>query len=443
MRRSILIGPALAIALLAAAPQAALGATVRISEAGGQDLIFEASPGERNQVQIRADAGGPDQWHIAVEAIIVDTAPILPGTGCERPDPGDPHLARCVFDRGSSEVIVRLGDRNDSASFASNVVLQAIFVGGTGDDVMSGGSGPDVFVERGARNGSDTVFGGSNPEALSYGSDLVDYRGRRSPVRADLSGDRDDGERGEHDLIGADVEGLSGGRADDRLIGNGARNRLVGGLGADVIRGGAGSDIIVAGRVGVARAATADRLIGGPGSDQLLGSSGANLVDGGPDADLIDAGDGRDRALTRDSANDQLRCGPGGDVARNDPFDFLLGCERRNRYSASSPVPLQIGTPFGDGTFVTVLLGCREGHPASCRGTIQLELRGDPITPEVAFTGANRHRWVIGLGLDPPLPPSAEPGSDLIARVRSYDAAGAPTDEAIPATSLLVGDPFL
>ena len=92
--------------------------------------------------------------------------------------------------------------------------------------IMVGGPGVDTFIE-GRGYGSDTFSGAGQP--LFSDGDRVAYGRRTRGIVADLAGDRDDGERGERDGIGADVEAILDGRGSDRLTGNGEANGLSGG----------------------------------------------------------------------------------------------------------------------------------------------------------------------------------------------------------------------
>src|SRR5262249_40134023 len=85
----------------------------------------------------------------------------------------------------------------------------------------------------GARGGADTLTGGD-------GIDVADYSRRTAPVSLTLDGQANDGEAGEHDMIGSDIEDLVGGDGADTLSGNADDNVLDGGLGADVMNGGGG-----------------------------------------------------------------------------------------------------------------------------------------------------------------------------------------------------------
>lgn len=158
-------------------------------------------------------------------------------------------------------------------------------VGGMGDDVISGGAGDDVFqADRyptwlDVIDGADVFTGGA-------GMDTVDYRFRHRGVSVTLTdGGPDDGARGEGDNIGADVENVFGGEADDVLVGNSGDNRIDGGPGADRITGGSGRD----------------QLFGSDGNDEL------SAVDGWLGNDSIDGGGGIDRC-TADWSDTVNRC---------------------------------------------------------------------------------------------------------------------------------------
>jgi hypothetical protein len=435
---------------LLALPAPALAATVRIEDHTG-DLFYRAAPGELNDLRIHAVSEEPSGGREHVTLTIEDSVRVVPqAEGCTRVRAG---FVRCELDPpGGWRIQVRLGDRSDRARVTTNFDIgtslrggrgsdelrggsgEDYLIGGPGDDRMFGNAGPDVFREGSRSNGSDFMRGGSGPSGVLPVRDRVDYGLRHRPVDADLAGDGDDGERGERDHIGADVESLIGGSGDDRLTGNRRGNTLSGSRGTDVIAGRDGADSLFADRSGLSAASTDDRLSGGAGSDTLFGSAGANVMQGGAQADSIYAGDGRDTVRARDGAVDQVHCGAGDDVVRSDAFEFVLSCERHDPYSDASPVALEL-SPDG----ASVLVGCREGHPAACAGTVQLELGGEAISPEVAFSGANRHRSVVMTGTFEPLPPGATRSSNLVVRIRSHSAAGAPTDQPFPAPILRVG----
>ncbi len=254
------------------------------------------------------------------------------------------------------------------------------------------------------------------------------HRGRRQFVRCDV------------DTFGAVRAVVRLGDRNDVVRGGPEADVLLGGPGTDVLSGGGGVDRLLAGAFGMSVARTADRLVGGAQSDLLTGSAGPNLMDGGPGVDKVDAGRGRDIIQARDGAIEQLHCGGGEDSAITDGIDYPLACEHHEPYSRPSPVPLAFFTGPTGSAQVSLLLGCREAHPAACGGTVQLELDGRALSEERPFTFANRHRFVVPLDTSEPM--SAD-WDRLVVRIRGRSADGAPTDDRYPLQTMLVGDPFL
>jgi Ca2+-binding RTX toxin-like protein len=202
--------------------------------------------------------------------------------------------------------------------------------GGPGDDAIAGGpvvpSGSRVFGYQTmplptvsptpVPNGPDTLRGGP-------GRDHVTYELRLGALDVTLDGIANDGAAGERDLVGSDVEQVTGGPGPNRLVGGPGDETLDGGRGADTVVGGDGADTLSGGGLDEA----ADGLDGGPGpdtvdggpgndtatggagADRLLGGGGNDDLDGGPDDDNIDGGAG----------GDTLRDGPGGDTLSGGP----------------------------------------------------------------------------------------------------------------------------
>ena len=144
--------------------------------------------------------------------------------------------------------------------------------GGKGRDHLDGGIGNDALV--GDDTGTvyaDVLLGGP-------GDDAVSYFDRTAGVTVDADGaSGDDGQAGEHDSVGADVETIIGGRGNDRLTGNNADGQLQGYAGDDVLHGGGGNDLVE----------------GGEGRDHLYGDAGDDMLFGWeekPAADILDGG---------------------------------------------------------------------------------------------------------------------------------------------------------
>ena len=163
--------------------------------------------------------------------------------------------------------------------------------GGPGRDRLDGGYGDDTLIGDDESQG-DVVKAGIAADVLlgGPGVDLVDYSNHVKPVKVDLDGaSGDDGQAGERDTVGRDVENLVGGMANDRLTGNGSANQIFGLTGGDIIRGGAGNDLLY----GMLDFKT-DFGPGKDGRDTIYGEAGDDRLFGVDDsrelADRLDAG---------------------------------------------------------------------------------------------------------------------------------------------------------
>ena len=392
MKTASMLGIAAAMLALVPASANAGTAEMRVSRAEGgnqtQTLVYLAAPTEANRVALRYD-----QAAAAYE--LVDAAGVTPGNGCARPDPADATRVRCsvpsptpLDSRGPQ---LFLGDGGDVAAVLATTArlhggegnddlrgaptVGSAFTGGPGDDQMLGGSGRDVFHEERAANGADSMNGGAGRV------DEVTYSGRTRGVVADLRGDRDDGERGERDLIGA-VERLRGGRGNDVLTGNNTQNVIVGGRGNDVLRGLGGNDQLGAdvSRVRTTSRRTRDSINGGAGQDRIFGSGGPDSLNGGTGADVVKGGRGGDRIRTRDESIDELSCDAGRDTVVLDVFDYFVGeCERVRRNRAAGATILRVTTSPQGRASALVRVGCPGDARGGCRGSVALRYRGDRI----------------------------------------------------------------
>jgi Ca2+-binding RTX toxin-like protein len=168
------------------------------------------------------------------------------------------------------------GDGNDVLNGGAG---NDILIGGLGTDEMEGGAGNDTFDEEAADSDADEINGGA-------GVDTIDYSGRTSSVSVTLDGLVGDGEVGEGDNIGTDVENVYCGAGDDYVVGSASANVIEGGIGADELHGGDGIDTIS----------------GGDGIDDIFGDAGEDLIDGDAGTDVIDCGAG-DGDICADSAD--------------------------------------------------------------------------------------------------------------------------------------------
>ena len=174
-------------------------------------------------------------------------------------------------------------------------------VGTAGADVICGRGGSDELIGRGGDDrfspgpGRDVIRGGGGNDTVhdlppvaadvfegGAGTDRFSYLDREAGVQVSLDGVADDGEDGEGDNVGSDVESVTGTwDYADVLVGNASANVLDGGGGNDVLHGGDGDDRLIGGK-------DIDTLFGEAGDDTLLGGSYHDLLVGGPGADRLD-----------------------------------------------------------------------------------------------------------------------------------------------------------
>jgi len=361
--RTIVIASALACAAgVLSAPSSAGTAW----NEGGYAVFYIAERGEANDVRIWSQNG----------AYIVEDvgARVVPGTGCERVTR---HLAACD---GSGNPSLHVESRDLNDTIRNELAAQSGILGGRGSDVLRGGSdrdslfgGPGEDLLNG-RAGIDALDGGLGPDDLRGGGglDVVSYGRRTEPLRVTLDGNRNDGEKGEEDVVRPDVEDVSGGAGNDVIIGDGERNGLHGGPGDDMIDGGLGGDISFgdegfdtvtygsrtnpvlgewtsycdSGEPGEADCIdqAIERIIGGSNDDVLVAyskESGAATLDGGPGNDFLGASDELESSTTRllgragddtlkadNGRADTVKCGAGHDSATYDDLDVVdLSCE--------------------------------------------------------------------------------------------------------------------
>ena len=342
--------------------------------------------------------------------------------------------------------------------------------GGPGDDEERGGDGADTFLQD-PGDGADVLLGGP-------GEDTVDYRRRMDPVRVTPDGIADDGESGEGDDVGPDMEHLVGGSGGDLLVGNESANRLVGGPGDDVLRGGLGDDVLLGGpgadtadysdaggavdidlgrrraiddRDGRDRLRGLEDAFGGTGADSLAGNEGPNVLRGGPGEDdlegrggddtllgghgddLLVGGDGSD-VLTGEEGTDDLDGGQGRDLADYDDapggveVDLGRGDATDDGHGASDSiddVEDVAGSSFGDdlrGDDGDNVLAGRDGDDVLVGRGGRDDLRGGEGTDRADYGGAQAGVEVdLGAGK---APDDGDGASDLLGGIE--DVTGGP-----------------
>jgi Ca2+-binding RTX toxin-like protein len=189
--------------------------------------------------------------------------------------------------------------------------------GGAGADTMWGGKGDDTYhvdnagdlVGEDAGAGTDAVVTtlsfhtlSANVETLSYGGTGV-FEGMGNAL-ANL---------------------ISGGNANDTLVGMDGADKLYGGFGNDQLYGGAHNDRL-SGEAGN------DILSGQSGADTLSGHGGNDTLDGGTLHDQLDGGSGAD-SLFGAAGDDVLNGGTGNDTLQGDwGADDLTGGAGSDRF---------------------------------------------------------------------------------------------------------------
>jgi len=160
-------------------------------------------------------AGGADR--VSVDAAISTPATIVGGGGND---------------------VLRGGSGNDRLEGGPGVDS---LDGAAGNDAELGGDGNDTFSQGRSPNGADGLQGGGGVDQVGYGK-------RKASIAVSLDGVANDGEAGEGDNVGTDVEGVGGGTRADTIIGSAAQNSIDGGAGNDFVDGRAGVDSLSGGR---------------------------------------------------------------------------------------------------------------------------------------------------------------------------------------------------
>jgi Ca2+-binding RTX toxin-like protein len=177
----------------------------------------------------------------------------------------------------------------------------------------------------------------------SDGIDTIDFSGRTNDIVCSLDVTADDGEAGEGDTVGIDVENIIGGAGNDILTGSARNNIIIGGAGNDSIHGAGGIDTASYSNYSVGVTASLapttigtdssttngvgleadsifgdiENLTGGTGADSLVGNSGPNELVGGAGNDSLVGGAGDDVLEGGAAGNTEantLDCGAGDDI---------------------------------------------------------------------------------------------------------------------------------
>jgi Ca2+-binding RTX toxin-like protein len=303
-------------------------------------------------------------------------ATISVGEGCVALDA---HTAVCSAASGAMyHVVVRLGDGDDILRAAGFDLVRAdggegsdTLLGGTWDDDLDGGPGSDEL--RGGA-GADALHGGPGADAdvLDGGADVdrVSYEGRTEALTVDLSDPAVDGAAGESDTL-VDLEDITGGIGDDRLVGTGGDNRIDAGGGSDVILALSGNDLIRTGDAGSVDCGAGRELVRGVRRAVLLASNCETVAHGiewdEVRADVRPGRGGRFKVTCPEYDGEPLACD--GRVTLTEPSGA-------RRLLGSGVIPRGKGQRVGGVTLTTA--GRRLARRGPVRATLRLDGRGIP-----------------------------------------------------------------
>ena len=256
--------------------------------------------------------------------------------------------------------------------------------GGAGDDSLDGGIGNDRLEysiglagnDQGV--GADTYTGGSGTDELWFDRHAND-------MAISINGVADDGNAGEGDNVGSDIESIDGTAGNDVFTGSAGPDGFSGGFGNDEIHGGGGPDQLYGG-------GGDDKIYGDAGDDKVEGANGSDTVDGGPGVDQIYGDIGScsfscssdaDTLYAADGEKDAVDCGGGADTAHVDQLDVVAFCASVDRQSVgappgSNPAPGPSSPAFtvtiSGGAGVAKGVGATVACPAACSFSVSIVL---------------------------------------------------------------------
>lgn len=254
--------------LVGAAPSHA----AEVSTLGGF-LTYAASAGEANAVTVSLSG---DTYTVTDPGALITAVPPCSSSS--------PNSATCPA-AGVDQIQVSTGDLSDSITITASTPSE--LDPGLGSDVVAGGLESDDINAASCTGSPCQGAEGSDSFTGGPGIDAVTYAHRVNQVTVTLDGLANDGESGEQDSVGLDIEDIVGGDGGDTLVGSSSANSLDGGSdfggGGDVLDGAEGDDLLFGGLGG------SDELIGGPGDDSLHGglAGGRDTLSGGPGDDEL------------------------------------------------------------------------------------------------------------------------------------------------------------
>lgn len=232
-----------------------------------------------------------------------------------------------VLDGGDGRDIITGGAGADELLGQAGVDT---LTGDAGDDTLNGGSGNDTLF---AAAGNDTMNGGADQDRVNFFQSLT-------PVTVRLAADSATSATTGTDAL-LNIEHITGGPANDDIIGDAGHNRLDGAAGNDEIRGANGNDVIF-GRDGD------DQMHGGNGQDRLYGHNGNDYGYGGDGTDRVVGGSGSD-VVYGGNGSDRVGGGDGNDwVYGQSQADLVLGGDGNDRLFGGNGADDLYGGPGAD-----------------------------------------------------------------------------------------------
>jgi Ca2+-binding RTX toxin-like protein len=324
-----LLGAAVALAVLAAAP-AARAATTEASVIDDGGSLDGSLAGKRTLAVRSASLISPvNDLRISLSSGVLTVADVAgngprvsAGSGCDRIG-GAAERVTCAA-AGIEGLFVSSGPGDDQVTDSTS--LPSVVDGDAGDDRLIGGAASDAL--RGG-DGSDTLLGREGVDALEGGHGPDRLHGNQS-------GDVLHGDDGDDVLVGDETtepggnDVLDGASGNDTLTGAVGDDRLRGGPGADQLSGGSGVDTVDYSDHVTPVTVVLDAHVGDGGNDDgpgefvsqdvenVVGTSFDDLITGSATANRLDGGAGRD-LLDGAGGDDLLRGGAGPDVLAGGP----------------------------------------------------------------------------------------------------------------------------